>query len=280
MQDDGKVFQMTSEPAIVAHAISKRYPIKHGQRARSGFFGFRTGESYVDALMTLSFVIEKGESVGVIGRNGSGKSTLLKLVAGGEAPTTGDLLVASRPTLLGVSPALQKNLTGEQNILLGCLAMGMTQDEAINAIPDIAKWSGIGEAVKRPMNTYSTGMTGRLSFAISTATSPEILLVDETLATGDASFTAKAEERMKKMLVNSGTLLLVSHSIAAIRKNCVRAIWLDGGKLIADGPADDIADAYSRWGKFQAAGKFEGAQVVIDQTAEHFPGETLTVIRH
>lgn len=265
-------------PAIVADAVAKRYPIKHGQRARSGYFGIRTGESYVDALQPVSFVVNKGESVGVLGKNGSGKSTLLKIVAGGEAPTEGRLLVSSRPTLLGVSPALQKNLTGEQNILLGCLAMGMSRREAKKAIPEIAQWSGIGEAVKRPMNTYSTGMNGRLSFAISTARSPDILLVDETLATGDATFTARAEARMRKMLDRSGTLLLVSHSIAAIRKNCSRAIWLDDGTLIADGPAEAICDAYARWAKFHSVDNAEGAEIVIAQTRQRYPEEQVYVI--
>lgn len=261
------------EPAVVAQEIGKVYKLQ-SSAVRSGL-GKKKHDRDVDALRNISFVVQRGESVGIVGRNGSGKSTLLKIIAGGEAPTSGKMLVSAQPSLLGVSPALQGWLTGEQNIYLGLLALGMRPDEAKEAIPEIIEWTELGEAASRPMNTYSSGMGAKLSFAISTAISPEILLVDETLSTGDAAFAAKAQERMKGLLEEAGNLFLVSHSPGFIKSNCGRALWIHQGDLVADGPAEDICGAYEEFSSLLKADKEEEAQQLQNACGESFPPTTV-----
>lgn len=202
---------------------------------------------YVHALRGVSFVAEQGESIGVLGRNGSGKSTLMRLIAGKEAPTEGEILVSSAPTLLNVSAALQPRLSGLENIRLGLLAQGISPEEIPTLSEDIQDFADIGNAVNRPMSTYSSGMGARLKFAISTSVKREILLIDEALATGDAAFTKKAQDRMASFLSDSGTIFLVSHAMSTIKSICLRAIWLNDGEIIADGPAPEITQLYNKW---------------------------------
>ncbi|QGU08482.1 Teichoic acids export ATP-binding protein TagH [Corynebacterium occultum] len=188
---------------------------------------------------------------------------MLRLIAGGESPTSGDIRVSSQPTLLGVAAALQPKLTGARNIRLGLLAMGLTPDDVEDKFDEICEFADIGEAIDRPMNTYSSGMGSRLKFAISTSLSPEILLVDEALSTGDASFTDRAKERMDGFLSNSGTVFMVSHAADTIQKSCNRAIWLHEGRIIADGAAESVTKSYRVWGNRAATGKHEEAAEII-----------------
>ncbi|MGP5005148.1 ABC transporter ATP-binding protein [Corynebacterium casei] len=234
---------------VVVRNVSKRYVISQSRSDDANTVRAGRNKIVVDALSDVSFVTVPGESVGLIGLNGSGKSTLLKLIAGGESPTSGDIFVRYQPMLMGVSPALQKNLSGESNIYLGCLALGMSPDEAREQIPIIAEWTELGEAIKRPMSTYSSGMGARLGFAISTAVNPEILLIDEALSTGDAAFGAKAQERMTDLLGRAGNLFLVSHSIGQIEKNCKRTIWINQGRIISDGLTDEVSPTYHEWAR-------------------------------
>ena len=168
-------------------------------------------DRYVHALKGVNFVAEQGESIGVLGRNGSGKSTLMRLIAGKEAPTDGQIFVSSAPTLLNVSAALQPRLSGLENIRLGLLAQGLSPKDIPPLSEDIQDFADIGDAVNRPMNTYSSGMGARLKFAISTSVKREVLLIDEALATGDAAFTKKAQDRMSGFFYDSGTIFIVSH---------------------------------------------------------------------
>lgn len=202
---------------------------------------------FVHALTGVNFIAEQGESIGVLGRNGSGKSTLMRLIAGKEAPTYGEILVSSAPTLLNVSAALQPRLSGLENIRLGLLAQGISPKEIPPLSEDIQDFADIGDAVNRPMNTYSSGMGARLKFAISTSVKREVLLIDEALATGDAAFTQKAQDRMSGFLSDSGTIFLVSHAMSTIKSICSRAIWLNDGEIIADGPAPEVTQLYNKW---------------------------------
>ena len=203
----------------------------------------------MDALKDVSLVATSGETVGIIGLNGSGKSTLLRIIAGGEEPTSGEVMVKSRPMLLGVSPALQGDLTGAQNVYLGCLALGMHPEQAREQIETIAEWTELGEAIERPMSTYSSGMGARLSFAISTAVEPEILLIDEALSTGDAAFGSKAKRRIQQVIERAGNIFLVSHSLGTVEDICKRSIWIYQGEVIADGPTEVIAKKYHEWAR-------------------------------
>jgi teichoic acid transport system ATP-binding protein len=200
----------------------------------------------IHAVRGVSFEAYEGESIGLIGRNGSGKSTLLSAVAGLLPPDRGRVYSNGQPTLLGVNAALLSELTGERNIILGCLAMGMTRQEADDAYQGIVEFSGLGEFVNVPMRAYSSGMAARLKFAIAAARQHDVLLIDEALATGDQEFQRRSEKRIRELRSGAGTVFVVSHSNGAILEMCERAIWLDRGRIKMDGPASEVVGAYER----------------------------------
>lgn len=224
----------------------------------------------VDALAGVSFVARAGEQVGLVGRNGSGKSTLLRVIAGLERPTTGQVLAQSQPVLIGTNAALVPDLSGMQNARIGCLAMGLTRDETAAAVPDVVDLAGIGRAIHLPMKTYSAGMAARLRFAIATAARPHILLIDEALATGDAAFRSRSEERMQRLRDGAGTVFLVSHDARTVETTCSRALWLQDGEVVLDGRADDVAKRYRRWAYWTAKDRPATAASILDEArAEH-----------
>lgn len=198
----------------------------------------------VHAVRGVSLVCHKGESIGLIGRNGSGKSTLLRAIAGLLPPNQGSVYAAGRPSLLGVHAALLKDLSGERNVYLGCLAMGMTPAEVAAAYDGIVEFSGVGAFIDLPMRTYSSGMQQRLRFAIAASRTHDVMLVDEALATGDRDFRQRSEERIKAMRSDAGSVFLVSHSLDVVQSTCTRAIWLDAGQVQMDGPPDEVIAAY------------------------------------
>jgi len=198
----------------------------------------------VHAVKGVTFTAYKGDAIGLIGRNGSGKSTLLKAVAGLLPPASGTVYTSGQPSLLGVNAALMNDLTGDRNVVLGCLAMGMQPDEIEQRYPGIVDFAGVGEFIDLPMRTYSSGMAARLRFAIGSARSHDILLIDEALATGDADFRTKSEKRIKDLRDEAGTVFVVSHSLDVVIDTCNRAIWLDKGVMKMDGGAQEVVDAY------------------------------------
>ncbi|MBO2456233.1 ABC transporter ATP-binding protein [Actinomadura violacea] len=198
----------------------------------------------IHALRGVSFVLRRGEAVGVVGSNGSGKSTLLRSIAGLLPGDRGDVFTCGQPVLLGVNAALMDDLTGERNIVLGCLAMGMPLSEVRAKYDDVVEFSGLGKFIDMPMRTYSTGMAQRLRFAIATAQTSEILMIDEALATGDARFRRRSEDRLKELREEAATVVLVSHSLETIEETCDRTIWLDHGRVRLDGPSADVVAAY------------------------------------
>jgi teichoic acid transport system ATP-binding protein len=202
------------------------------------------GQRSVHAVRGVSFTTYRGEAIGLIGPNGSGKSTLLRAVAGLMAPSQGVVWTRGQASLLGVSAAMMQSMSGDQNIMLGCLAIGMTPAEVAEEYDGICEFADIGEFVHLPMNTYSSGMGARLRFAIAAARAPEILLIDEALATGDAKFRRRSEKRILELREQAGTVFLVSHGLGIIRDTCNRAIWLEKGRIIADGEANEVVDAY------------------------------------
>lgn len=248
-------------PSVVVGNASKTYVIGRGRSDDASSVRLGRSKRTVDALRRVTLVADPGETIGIIGLNGSGKSTLLRLIAGAEEPTSGRVLVRKKPMLLGVSPALHGDLTGAQNVYLGCLALGMPADRAKKQIRVIAEWTELGEAIDRPMSTYSSGMGARLSFAISTAVEPDILLVDEALSTGDAAFAAKAKKRIRGVIERAGNLFLVSHSIGTVEDLCERSIWIHQGEIIADGATGEVCPQYHEWarlmGKENKAPAFE-----------------------
>ena len=202
------------------------------------------GTREIHAVKGVSLVAYRGEAVGLIGPNGSGKSTLLRGIAGLMAPARGAIYTQGDPALLGVGAALLQDMTGERNVELGCLAMGMTPDEVREHYDGIVEFAGIGEFISLPMSTYSSGMGARLRFAIAAAKTRDILLIDEALATGDASFRRKSENRIRELVEQAGTIFLVSHGLQVIRDTCSRVVWLEKGQVVMDGPTEEVVDAY------------------------------------
>jgi teichoic acid transport system ATP-binding protein len=198
----------------------------------------------VHAVRGVSFTAYEGDAIGVVGRNGSGKSTLLRAIAGLLPATRGAVYAQGQPSFLGVNAALMTDLTGERNIILGCLAMGMSPTEVKERYGDIVEFSGVGEFIRLPMRTYSSGMSARLHFAIAAAKAHDVLLVDEALATGDAEFRRRSEKRIHELRAEAGTVFLVSHNLDVVTQTCNRAIWLDKGVIRMDGDAESVVKAY------------------------------------
>ncbi|ANR61415.1 hypothetical protein BSP99_02195 [Corynebacterium glutamicum] len=230
----------------------------------------------VEALKPMSLACFTGESIGIIGRNGSGKSTLLSLIAGNEKPTAGEVFVSSHPTLLSVSAALQPHLNALDNVRLGLLAKGAAPSLVEEIEHHVVDWADIGDAIDRPLKTYSSGMAARLKFAIATAIRPQILLVDEALATGDAAFNEKAQDRMNSFLEKDGTVLVVSHSAGTIQQHCSRAIWIHEGEVIADGPTDDVTYLYSGWSRhISNRDRISAAKMIRRAQKSYYPTKIL-----
>jgi teichoic acid transport system ATP-binding protein len=198
----------------------------------------------VHALKGVSFVAHEGESIGVIGTNGSGKSTLMRAIVGLTPTTSGSIYASARPAMLGVGAALLRDLSGERNVMLGGLALGMAVDEISEQADSIIDFAGIRDFIQYPMRTYSSGMTARLKFAIATARTHEILIVDEALGVGDRDFRRRSEDRIREIRDAAGTVFLVSHSMKSIRDTCDRVIWIHKGDMMLDGDPDEVIAAY------------------------------------
>jgi ABC-type polysaccharide/polyol phosphate transport system ATPase subunit len=199
------------------------------------------------ALQDVSFQVRKGEAVGIIGRNGSGKSTLLQIVAGTLMPTKGTVNVAGRvAALLELGSGFNPEYTGRENVFLNASLLGLTEEETRERFDDIAAFADIGEFIEQPVKTYSSGMAVRLAFAVVAHIDPDVLIIDEALAVGDAVFQAKCYQRFREVRERGATVLLVTHDIGAVVRVCDRAIVLDHGRLVAEGTPKEMADEYRR----------------------------------
>ncbi len=208
------------------------------------------GVRRVHAVKNVTFVAHRGEAIGLIGTNGSGKSTLLKAVAGLLPVERGQIFTDGQPSLLGVNAALMKDLTGERNVHLGGLAMGMSREQIRERYRSIVDFSGInekGDFITLPMRTYSSGMSARLRFSIAAAKDHDVLLIDEALATGDKKFQKRSEARIRELRKHAGTVFLVSHNNKSIRDTCDRVLWLERGELRMDGPTEDVMREYEKF---------------------------------
>jgi teichoic acid transport system ATP-binding protein len=241
------------EPIVIVddlHIIYRVYGAGGKGNAASAFARMLRRENRptmkeVHAIRGLSFVAYKGDAIGVIGTNGSGKSTLLKAIAGLLPPERGGVYTDGQPSLLGVNAALMNDLSGERNIVLGCLAMGMSPEEVKAKYEEIVKFAGLKEGfIQLPMRAYSSGMASRLRFAIAAAKTHDVLLIDEALATGDAKFRRKSATKIDELREEAGAVFLVAHQLDSIREMCNRVLWIDEGTLMMDGDPDTVVDAY------------------------------------
>jgi teichoic acid transport system ATP-binding protein len=209
--------------------------------------GLRSRRSVeIHALKSVGLSARAGDVVGLLGSNGSGKSTLLRCIAGLQRKVAGSVMVKGEPHLLGVNAALKPALSGYRNILLGGLAIGMTRAEVDLVIDGVIDFSGLGDAVRRPMNTYSSGMRARLAFSIATLRVPDVLLIDEALAVGDREFREKSLQRINEVRSSANTVVMVTHNLNEIRATCNRAIWLEQGTIVVDGDTDEVIERYER----------------------------------
>jgi teichoic acid transport system ATP-binding protein len=198
----------------------------------------------VHALKGISVDFLTGQAIGIIGSNGSGKSTLLRTIAGLQPKSAGSVHVRGEAHLLGVNAALKSELSGFRNVMLGGLAMGLSQEEVRSKMDELVDFSGLGDAMGRPMRTYSSGMRARLTFSIATLRTPEILLIDEALAVGDRSFRAKSLEKIRQIQRDANSVVMVTHNLNEIRETCTRVLWLDQGRLVADGDVETVLESY------------------------------------
>ncbi len=210
--------------------VTKEYKLKKGKKT---------------ALAGVSFSVEQGEAVGIIGRNGSGKSTLLKLLSGITAPTEGIFQVTGEvAALLELGAGFHPEYTGTENIYLNGALQGKSKAEIRAKLPEILAFADIGEAVRQKVKTYSTGMFLRLAFATAVAYEPDVLLVDEALAVGDLSFQARCFQRLQTMKEKGTTILYISHDIDSVRRFCDRALWLEDGRVRLEGKVAEVTGAY------------------------------------
>ncbi len=215
----------------------KEYILKMVQR------NLKFSEFY--ALKGVSFGIQKGESVALIGANGSGKSTMLKIIAGVMRPTRGSVSVEGTiAPLIELGAGFDGDLTARENVFLNGALLGHDRREMERNFQQIVEFSELGNFIDVPVRSYSSGMVARLGFAIATQVEADILVVDEILSVGDYSFQQKCHRRMEEMLAQGSTLLFVSHDAEQVKRLCKRAIWLDHGNIVQDGPSGPVCDAY------------------------------------
>ena len=236
-------------------------------------------EQHVEALKPLSLVVRTGESVGVIGTNGSGKSTLMKLLTGHLPPTQGAIYATSTPIMLGVNAALVRQISGYDNITLGCLAMGMTRQQVEEKRKAVIELSGLDDrALRLPMKAYSSGMASRLQFAIATSMDPEVLIIDEALNTGDAQFRERTAARITELREQAGSVFLVSHSLPTIREMTNRCIWIQKGELVMDGEPAEVTKAYHGYTKRMAKRQYEAGEAYLEEIrSSYVPQEVVWV---
>jgi ABC-type polysaccharide/polyol phosphate transport system ATPase subunit len=233
---------------IEFHNVSKKFSRHAGQMLLRNhvtrFFAGRREDPFF-ALKHVSFSVQRGESLAVIGSNGAGKSTLLGLVAGISQPDEGTVAVNGQlAALLELGSGFHPDLTGRENVRLNAALLGLSRRQTAAAFERIVEFSGIREFIDEPLRTFSTGMVMRLAFSVAVNRNPEILLIDEVLAVGDAAFQAKCIEKVHEFRNAGKTLLCVSHS-NMIRQLCDRAIWLDHGELVLSGAVADVLEAYA-----------------------------------
>ena len=228
--------------------VSKWFP--HSKRRQllrthiARWFGRVHNEPFY-ALRDVSFRLNDGESLAIIGSNGAGKSTLLSLAARLTLPDQGKVTVQGRvAALLELASGFHWDLTGAENLVLNAALLGLTKRETRQRFDAIVDFSGIGDFIDDPLRTYSSGMIMRLAFSIAVQCEPDILLIDEILAVGDASFQEKSREALMSFRRAGKSMLFVSHSPAAVQTMCDRAVWIDHGSVIMTGRVNDVLDAY------------------------------------
>lgn len=237
-----------AEPIITFKNVSKTYILYKNDQARfKALFIKPKNPKTNKALNNVSFEINRGESVGIVGDNGAGKSTLLKMITGVAFPDEGEIIVNGKvAALLELTAGFSMEMTGRENIYLKGYILGL-EDDYIKTIEDnIIEFAELGDYIDQPVRTYSSGMKMRLGFAINVNIEPDVLVVDEALAVGDASFKKKCKNKIKEIISAGTTVLYVSHSAASVKEICPRSIFLKKGTVIFDGPTEETLKVYEK----------------------------------
>ena len=229
--------------SIVVDHVSKRFTMRYHRTIKQMSIARLRGQQISDSFLAVddvSFSVEQGESIGLMGLNGSGKSTLLKLINGVMVPDAGRVLTRGRIAgLIATGAGFHPQLTGRDNVFLNAAILGMSEKETKARFDDIVEFADIGKFLDTPVGHYSSGMFARLGFAVAVHTDSDIFLVDEVLAVGDKPFKKKCMEKMKEIRESGRTLFYVSHAAGSVRKMCDRVIVLEKGRKAFDGPVDD-----------------------------------------
>lgn len=229
--------------------VSKRYRLPtNGDRPKRWYSrAFRRTSGEMWALRNVSFRVNEGEALGIVGHNGAGKTTIMKILSGITTPTSGEISIRGRlAALVEVSSGFHPELTGAENVYLHGAMLGMRRSEIRKKLDSIIEFSGVGRYIEVPVKRYSSGMYVRLGFAIAAHLDPDILLLDEVLAVGDAAFQAKCLERIAELRKSGRTIVFISHDLAAVYRLCDRAILLNHGTVLADGPPRQVIDEYQQ----------------------------------
>ncbi len=246
-------------PAIEVTNLSASYHIRTDKER--GLWGLKALFQHngsmlreVPALRDVSFDVPRGTVLGIIGRNGAGKSTLLRTLSGILAPKAGRVVVRGRISpLLSVGLGMHPDLSGRENIRLGCLAFGHTAEQVEELTESIVDFAQLGEYVEFPFKTYSGGMKARLGFAVAAHLDPEILLIDEALTGGDAKFKEKTAEKMFELCGDGRTIVIVTHGLSLVRMMATSAIWMHQGRIVEGGDPDDVVNVYMRYCRIDAS---------------------------
>ena len=291
----GRSAEPPPAPVLQLDGVSKTYELWRSPtgRARAAFrrtvgalllarppVASRRDVHLFQALQPCSLSVERGEAVALIGRNGSGKSTLLQIVAGTLAPTTGTVRVNGRVgALLELGSGFNPEFTGRENAMLHASVLGIPPTDALAKFPEIAAFAEIGDFMDVPVKAYSSGMAVRLAFAVQTAFLPDLFIVDEALAVGDAFFQRKCFDRIERFLASGGTLLFVSHDTGLVQRICSRAILLDQGRVLADGRPADVVKRYYQLAQGDLVARPERTQplptAVPDRSGDQWPAMAL-----
>jgi len=244
---------MENERAVIVENVSRRFLVPHMRvtTLKGRVLGFVRGQkiTYDEfwALRDVSFGVPKGDMLGIVGPNGSGKSTLLRIIAGIYRPSSGRVATHGRVCgLLELGIGFHEDLSGRDNIFLNASLFGLMRKEVEAKYDQIVEFAELGDFIDAPLRTYSTGMTTRLAFSIAIQVEADVLLLDEVLAVGDQHFMGKCVEHMSKIRDSGTTIVYVSHDLAKVKELCPRAIWLDKGRVVMDGAAAEVTEAYSR----------------------------------
>lgn len=238
------------ENAIEVRDLVLRYRILNKMSIRKSLLKFKKSKMEIfEAIRGISFDVEKGQIMGIVGKNGSGKSTLLRILSGIFSPDEGTVdMHGHSVSLLSIGVGFQKDLTGRENIYLSGMLLGFSEQQVEERIEEIIEFSELGRFIDRPVRTYSSGMYSKLAFSITSTLKTDIMLIDEVLSVGDAKFKKKSYARMKELISDKErTVIIVSHNSDTIRKLCSSVLWLHEGKIRMQGDPEEVMQAYEEF---------------------------------